>query len=786
MSATNAARRILTFGQSGPVNWYSTDQPNATIHQLLDWNGDGKLDVYARGKMYLNQGTNAAPLLSMQGASLGLPALDGYLVDWNNDGVVDYIARYTLRLYLNTGTNDKPIWKDTGEIQAGGAGITKNFIAYTSWNTIQSPSIQLVDWDGDGKRDLLLGMVDRTGVTGNSKQVYKYGSIWFFRNIGTDDAPAFASGRILQSGGVDINTPYRVQIQAVDWDGDGDVDIVYADYRGHVYWIENTGTAANPVLAAPVLLLDTGIVTTALSVYDADGDRDLDLMLGTTEGLLLYENTGTRSAPAWKFNGIVQTPDGTNVDIKFGQFQTPEVVDWNADGRLDLLTGDENGHVNWYENVGTGGSYRFRNPVQLHAGGAVLNFDAPRGSYDWGPFEAAVGYTNPLAVDWDGDGDLDLITQDGQGTLYLIENTGTRSNPVLAAPVPFTLGGKPWSNPWRTKPAAVNWDGDPGGTLELLMIDKNYRIVVYQRVGSSKTNLSILTEAGDKHGQPIKVSYNKRANLQVVDWDGDGRWDILCGTTKDKENLYWYRNIGSMGQPVFEQRYILNNDYTKYVTVTNHEPLFHAVDWNGDGVLDLIESHPFNYMYVVDGRQLLHTTADSSGYYRAARLAAQSSSGGQISIVQDPNASEGMALSFEAGRGRDEVTLSFNVPSPGTYDLTVRWQVVTGTGFSAAELAEPQPQLRPNIFIRLLQWIMGLGKDRERLLVQAGVNGRPVGKPFEAVGGDAAGYKEAALGSVTISKPGNQTISFTVKERSPKNRTYSMVLDTIRLVPNGQ
>ncbi|MFC6231205.1 FG-GAP repeat domain-containing protein [Paenibacillus allorhizosphaerae] len=778
----NAARTILKFGQSGPVNWYSTDQPNATIHQLLDWNGDGKLDVYVRGKMYLNQGTNAVPLLPMQGLSLGLPVADGYLVDWNNDGVVDFVARYTLRLYLNTGTNDKPSWKDTGEIQAGGSGITGNFSSYTNWNTIQSPSIQMVDWDGDGKRDLLLGMVDRTGVTGNSKQVYRYGSIWFFKNIGTDDAPAFASGQILQSGGADINTPYRVQIQAVDWDGDGDLDIVYADYRGHVYWIENTGTAASPVLAPPALLVDTGIVTTALSVYDADGDGDLDLLLGSTDGLLLYENTGTRSAPVWTLKGIVQTPDGTNVDIKFGQFQTPEIVDWNHDGRLDMLTGDENGHVNWYENVGTNGEYRFRNPVQLHVGGAVLNFDAPRGSYDWGPFEAAVGYTNPLAVDWDGDGDLDIITQDGQGSLYFIENTGTRSNPVLAAPVPFTLGGKPLANPWRTKPAAVNWDNDPGGTLELLMIDKNYRIIVYQRNGSSLTDLNILTEAGDMDGHPIKVSYNKRANLQVVDWDGDGRWDILCGTTKDKENLYWYRNVGSAGHPVFETRYILNNDYTKYVTVTNHEPLFYAVDWNGDGVLDLIESHPFNYMYFVDGKQLLHTTADSAGNYRAADLAVAALSGGTTGIVKDPNASEGAVLNYEASKVQDEVTLNFNVPSPGSYDLSVRWQVVPGTG-SGAELTEPQT--RPNFFIRLLQWIMGLGKERERFLVQAGVNGQPAGKPFDAVSRDP-GYKEIALGSVTIAKPGNQTISFTVKEISPRNKTYPMVLDMIRLVPNGK
>jgi hypothetical protein len=115
----------------------------------------------------------------------------------------------------------------------------------------------------------------------------------------------------------------------------------------------------------------------------------------------------------------------------------------------------------------------------------------------------------------------------------------------------------------------------------------------------------------------------------------------------------------------------------------------------------------------------------------------------------------------------DDLTLNFNIPSPGTYDLTVRWRVGPG-----------HADTRPNLLLRLLQWIW----RKDHLLVQASINGRDVGSPFNAYNKEI-GYKEFSLGRVMITKPGNQTISFTVKKINPKNTAYSMYPAAIRIVP---
>ncbi len=74
----------------------------------------------------------------------------------------------------------------------------------------------MVDWDGDGKQDLLIG-TERNGV-------------FFYRNIGTAKAPKLAEGKALELKTGDAEAGSRWRIDVADWNNDGKKDILVGTF----------------------------------------------------------------------------------------------------------------------------------------------------------------------------------------------------------------------------------------------------------------------------------------------------------------------------------------------------------------------------------------------------------------------------------------------------------------------------------------------------------------------------------------------------------------------------
>ncbi len=205
--------------------------------QIADWNEDGKNDLLVGDTngnitLFTNTGTNINPVLAKSGfIQAGGKTLDvgsratPVVVDWNNDGKKDLLSGNSsgnILLYLNVGSNAAPVFNTSTYLTAGGSTI----IHFES-------CCEVCDLDMDGKKDLLVG--DYTG------------NIYFYSNTGTDADPAFSSGVLLQAGSSNLDVSYYARFDAVDWDEDGDRDLVVGEWDANVYLFLNTSGAAGRI-----------------------------------------------------------------------------------------------------------------------------------------------------------------------------------------------------------------------------------------------------------------------------------------------------------------------------------------------------------------------------------------------------------------------------------------------------------------------------------------------------------------------------------------------------------
>lgn len=491
---------------------------------------------------------------------------------------------------------------------------------------------QLVDFDGDGVLDVTVG-IDFWGdygwdnafdAEGQWHRGPLHGYVYLLRNRGTNERPVYAAPEKVLAGGQPVDPFGMPSPMWGDFRGTGKLDLICGEFRDSFTFYENTGTRTAPVYAAgkPLPAAEGGPLRMDLCMItpvavDFNGDGHLDIVCGDEDGRVAFiENTGrlVDGLPSFRapryFKQIAE-------NVKFGALVTPYAVDWDGDGREDLICGNSAGHLAFFRNLG-GEPVRWAPPVLLEADGVVIREQAgPNGSIQ-GPAEAKWGYSILSVADWDGDGLPDLITNGIWGRILWYRNIGTRTAPRLAAAQPVELepgavSPKPawnWWNPrgrelvtqWRTTPQAIDWNGD--GLMDLVMLDHEGYLALYERARAVDGTLVLKPGRRVFRGEGVS-SYNSngkptnqvsgllrlndgeagrsgRRTFCITDWDGDGVLDLLVNSNP---NVNFLRGLGrdAVGFFVFRDEGPVSDQ-----VLAGHATKPTLIDLKGDGRHDLL------------------------------------------------------------------------------------------------------------------------------------------------------------------------------------------------------
>lgn len=176
------------------------------------------------------------------------------------------------------------------------------------------------------------------------------GHVYVFR--GNGEGGFLARDEVKLADGNDVKVESASAPFAVDWDADGDLDLVVGDIAGGVHLFDGQGgtkalslSGSKPLeVEGKAIRVDGG--DAGPTVADWDGDGRLDLVLGCGDGsVLLYRNTSKEgaavlAAPVTLLEGGGWGGPGGMDDTRPGVRAKPWVTDWDGDGRLDLLVGD--------------------------------------------------------------------------------------------------------------------------------------------------------------------------------------------------------------------------------------------------------------------------------------------------------------------------------------------------------------------------------------------------------------------------------------------------------------
>lgn len=332
-----------------------------------------------------------------------------------------------------------------------------------------------------------------------------------------------------------------------------------------------------------------------------------NLIVGDSGRVWFYGSTGTFSpngSPIYK-NARPVMAEG--VPLSLGELPIISSGDVDRDGLVDLIAGNDAGHLLFLKNVGTRNQPQFDNPVSVMVGTRPLDLKAGyRGSIQ-GPAEAIWGYTCPTLYDWNGDGQLDVVLNSILGDYMILLQESPEGLPKFSEPKLLSCDGLQLHLAWRCQPAVTDWR--KSGQTCLIALDEQNLLRCFWRIDNENVERGELLRLQD--GSSITANVDEsagqtgRAKLVAHDWDGDGAIDLLIGTSRGlsfpaskttyypshfypehQASVLFLRNVGSNEKPVFDYARLLEFEGTR-IRLGIHCCSPAPVDL-GRGVIDLL------------------------------------------------------------------------------------------------------------------------------------------------------------------------------------------------------
>lgn len=371
------------------------------------------------------------------------------------------------------------------------------------------------------------------------------------------------SGRpatFVSQNGLNYTYSYTVIAQSPEVNGANTISITGTDLAG------NSGTS-------------TGTLTINFD-YDADGmpdawealnglnplvnDAELDPDNDGITNIQEYQLGFNPQVPDWGTINVTSNPPGAKVFLDGNVIYAGRYMGLSGDSLSPLVIGNLKNELHTVRLilpdytqcfqrviVQNGGTFNvscnlvpfrpptYQNRVQVTAGGT--------------PVQSPGGYSAPLLVDWNEDGDKDLLLGNGDGTISLYLNS-TNNSLTLSYAGLIQDGAIPLDVGFGAQIFIADWNND--NKKDIVTGDTTGKVRLYLNSGTNASPAFSGYSFIQYNGVDIVVD-GAYSSPWIVDWDNDGDKDIAVGNGLGQVEVYI--NTGTDASPVFTQK-IYTND----------------------------------------------------------------------------------------------------------------------------------------------------------------------------------------------------------------------------------